>query len=114
MAKQLLDGAQIAATLNEMGRERVAERVGTYPLRQSKRLGMTTDDQKDAAPRDAAAAVVDDQGIHILPRAEVCPTASQVTLDCTHSLAAARHDALAPTFAEHADEPEFSIKVSGP
>ncbi len=32
MTKQFLNGAQIAATLNEVGRERVAERVRTDPL----------------------------------------------------------------------------------
>ena len=66
MAKQLLDSAQIAATLNEVGRERVAQSMWAHPLGQAKRLGMATDDQKDAAARDAASTIVDDQGIHVL------------------------------------------------
>ena len=32
MAKQFLDGAQITATLDEVGRERVTERMRTNPL----------------------------------------------------------------------------------
>ena len=33
MPKQLLDGAQIAATLDEVGREGVAQRMRANPLR---------------------------------------------------------------------------------
>ena len=67
MAKQFLDGAQIAATLDKVGREGVAQRMWAHPLGQAKRLGMTTDDQKDTAARDATSAIVDDQGIDVLP-----------------------------------------------
>ena len=67
MAQQLLDGAQVAAALDEVGREGVAQRVRSYPLGETKRLGMATDDQKDTAARDATSAIVDDQGIDVLP-----------------------------------------------
>ena len=73
---------------------------------------MTADDQKDAAAGDAAATIVDDQGVDVLPCAEVRAAAGEIALDGSHGLSAARDDALAPTFAEHANETELSIEVA--
>ena len=74
---------------------------------------MTADDQKDSAAGDAAATIVDDQGVDVLASAKVRAAASKVALDGAHGLAAARHDSFAPTFAKHADQTEFSIEVAG-
>ena len=112
MAKQLLDGAQIAATLHEVSREGVAQRMRSHPLRQAKRLGMAADDQKDAAARDATATIVDDQRVDVLASAKVRAAAGEITLDRTHGLATARHDSFSTAFTKHADETEFLIEVA--
>ena len=109
MAKQFLDGAQIAATLHEVSREGVAQRMRSQPLRQAKRLGMAADDQKDATACDASATIVDDQRVDVLASAKVRAAAGEIALDSAHGLATAWYDSFATTFTKHANETEFLI-----
>ena len=112
VSEQLLHGAEIAAALDEVRRERVTQRVRPHPLRQAERLGVAAHDQEHPAPRQPAPAIVDEQRIGVLARAEMRAAAREVPLDGAHGLAAARHDALAAALAEDAHQPELGVEVT--
>ena len=111
--EQLLDGAQVAAALDEVRGERVAQRVRADPVGQAVRRGVAADDVEHALPRDAPAAVVQHQRVALWRLAEKRAAPHQVARDGLGGGPAARHDALAAALAETADEPGLTIDVLG-
>ena len=112
VAEQLLDGAQVAAALDEMRRERVPEGVRARPSPAGpvasawRRTRSNTPWRVIRRPR-----VVQHQRVALRRAAEERPPARQVAADGVARAAAARHDALAAALAEAADEAGVAVDV---
>src|SRR5437588_7561559 len=59
--EHLLERAQVAAAREQVGRERVAQRVRAHLAVEAGRLRVPLDDLVEALAREAAAALVDEQ-----------------------------------------------------
>ena len=65
MAEQLLDRAQVGAALQQMGRERVAQRVGADAHARAALRDVAPQQAIDAAAGQPRAAVVDEQRVRV-------------------------------------------------
>ena len=109
MAKQLLDGSEVAAGTEEMGREGVAECVRRGGILQSERAAEPRDGELDDPRRQRPAA---------------CPTEERFTwgkcerdeleivLDRTADDGKHRDDALAPAFSDDPDSVSAPVGAS--
>jgi len=67
VAKQLLDGPQVSAPLQEMRRKRVPQRMGTNPLRDAPHCRAAPEDLPHALPRQPFPATVQKEGRRFWP-----------------------------------------------
>src|SRR5512146_418142 len=81
VAEHLLDGAQVGAALEQVGREGVAEQVRVDAARlQPGLLGEPAQDQEGACPGQRAALRVQEE-LGPVPRVEVGPSAREVAAE---------------------------------
>ena len=78
MSEQLLHDAQVAASLDEVRGEAVAQHVRRHRLLDAGCRSVTLDDSEDALSRDPAAAHVEDQRVALLQATEERPTTGEV------------------------------------
>ena len=103
MAEQLLDRPQVGAPLEQVGGERVAQRVGRDSGRERGSTRPHPEPAADVRGREAPSAPRDEQGllraIAGLPRGERQPPAGQIALERALARLAERDDPRAPSLA---------------
>ena len=105
MAEHLLDGAEVRSTLEEVGRERVAQEVGMHTLGlEAGALGQASKHEEGPGPRERAASGVEEE-LGSIATVEVGATEGEVSTYGLGSRTAERHEALLPALPENADDP---------
>jgi len=72
MAEELLNGTEVSAVGEEMGREGVAERVGVQVPIDVDEADVFLDDAADGALRQAAAGIIEENGFRVRSGAAAC------------------------------------------
>ena len=113
VAEHLLQRAQVAAAGEQVGGERVAQRVRAHPVREAGRGRVALDDLVEALARQAGAAVVDEQA-RLEPVADEPPApAREVGVDGARGGGADRHDPLLGALAAGLQDPGLEVDVGG-
>jgi hypothetical protein len=109
MSEHFLNRTEIGASLEEVGRERVAQQVGVDALRvEAGLLGEAPQDQEGACAGERAAAGIEE---HLGPVAPVeeRPALRQVPAERLDRGPPDRHDALLVALADDAHEPAVEV-----
>src|SRR5690349_7741254 len=105
VAEHFLDGAEVGATLEQVGRERVPQGVRRHPLRQPGEPRRTLDDAPRAYARQGRAAGVEKYQPPSLPLVEAGTDLACVQRHGTQRAPTHRHDSLLRALTEDAGEP---------
>ena len=111
MAEHLLQGAQVAAPLEHVGGEAVAQRVGAHALLEAGAAGVALDDLVEALAGEGPAAVVYEQALLEAQAHERRTSAFTVEANGAHGLAADRDDALLGALALGAEQSLVEVHV---
>jgi hypothetical protein len=110
--EHLLQGAQVAAAREQVGGERVAQRVRAHPPVEARGAGVALDDLVEALAGQARPAVVDEEVALLAqadhPRAPVL----QVGADRGDRVAADGHEPLLRALAPRAQDPRVEVDVA--
>src|SRR5205085_10860028 len=110
VAEELLDGAQVGAAVQEMGRERMAERVRARVHPRAGGARVLGDDARDAAGSEAPAAHVQEDRVGI-PTGARRPAAT-VIVERGKGGCADRDEALLAALAEDAHHLRVAVEVA--
>ena len=117
MSEQLLDDAQVGAALEQMGRERVAQRVRADPVREARRARRGLDRAPCLLPRQAAATLARGTpvrrvaGCDVAERQEPRPRAVEPSPEPVEGHVADRDEPLLVALADDAHEPAVDREV---
>src|SRR5919108_2211811 len=112
VAEHLLDRPQVTAARQQMGGERMPQRVRAHPVAESRGLGMTQNDLVEPLPRQRAAAEVEEQ-LALLGDPDQLPAGgAQVDPQRCNRLTADRHEPLLRPLAAGADDAVIEIHVA--
>src|SRR6188472_357652 len=111
VAEHLLDGAQVAATREQVGGEAVAQGVWAHLACQAGIAGVALDDFVEALATQRAAAEVDEELRLVAVADQLRPAAAEVTGDRRDRLAAERHQPFLAALAAGAQEALVQIDV---
>jgi hypothetical protein len=104
MTQHLLHGAEIRSALEEMRRERVAEEVWVDATRlETSTVGQLPQDQERAGAGERSSACVQKE-LWPVATVEMRAAEGEVAANGLGGRAPERHEALLPSFAEHADD----------
>ena len=105
MPQHLLDRAEVGSTLQEVGREGVAEEMGVHASGlEARSIGELAENEEDAGTRQRAAARVEEQ-LGPIPAIEVWPAERQVPPHRLGGRPSERNEPLLVSLSEHADDP---------
>src|SRR5206468_6814116 len=105
VAEHFLHGAQVGPALEQMGGERMAERVRRDALAQSRTARIDLDDAPGPDARQRRAASIEKKNTSALAAIEPGSDFADVRRDPPQRGLAERNDALLPAFSEHAHNP---------
>ncbi len=112
MAEHLLHGAQVGASLEQMGRKRVAQEMGVDALRVEPRaLGELAEDQEGSGPRQGAALRIEEE-LGPVAAIEVRPPAGEIAAQSLGRLASERHHAFLLALAERPHQAVVEVDAS--
>ena len=104
MAQHLLHRSQVGAALQQVRRERVAQRVGRNALHYARPLSAPLDDAPGAHARERPATRIEEQLALRIALVERGPDLTRVERDRPQGPPADRYEALLGPLAEHADQ----------
>lgn len=99
MAEHLLDGAQVGATFEQMGGERVAQGVRRYVFAYACKFGVAFDDVEYHHAGKAASAAVEKHYVLRAQRDIQCIALREIFADAPYAFGREGHHALFGSFA---------------
>src|SRR3954468_1175092 len=110
--EHLLQRAEVAASRQQVGRERVVQRVRAHLARQPRGGRVALDDLVEALAREAVAAVVDEQPRLVVVADQLRAAAAEVGAERPRGGGADRHHPLLGALAAGAQDARFEVEVA--